>query len=1144
MRKPVVRGRFLRLFAAVFLLVLFSAPTLASPTIEPGGPVKVYLPTVLKQAISDEPDDPGDPGDDDAVPDFKFALDPDGQPVERMGIRGGSSGEIVQVIVQLTDPPLTTYQGGIPGLRATKPIERQFLDVESTSARTYAAYLEQQRAGFRTQLASTTPDAVVVHEFDGTVMQGMAISLRRDQVASLERLPDVTRVMIAREHRSLLEFSLPLIGALEFWDSLGGPGDAGVGQRIAIIDTGIDIDGPFFDDTGFSAPWGFPKGDPDFTNNKVIVARAYFTGAENRCGAGNPITPRDFLGHGTHAAAIAAGNYDTSVPWTMYGGTVSGVAPRAFLMSYNVFPCGSDSASDIDVIAAIEDAVADGATVVNMNLGNPFVGRIEDDLLVRAVENAIAANVVFSIAAGNDGDAAETVSSPGIAPDAITAGASTTAARPGHAINVTGPSSVPPGPVGVLAVEGTGPPLMGDLIAPYISVEQAFDGSTACKFIPGSLDGQIALIRRGGCSFAKKISNVAQAKAIAAIIYNYPRGEGSLVMPDLEGTTISSFMVDNCAGLALEDWYRLHQDETPKMEIEASLSWFGRLPDAVAGFSARGPNPDWAIKPDVVAPGVDIPSPTQADPLDRPRNDPSVYARLSGTSVSAAHIAGVVALMRQRWPWLSVPSLRSALMTTAKIPVWQSDSFAPPPAGVMERGSGRVDLGSDLMSKPAFIYPPSHSFGSWNVGNGPIAVHKVFDISKWSCCRTWNLDVVETVGHPNLEVTISPSALYVGSSKNFTLQVQADVSVPPGEYEGFVRLTSGTQTIHVPYWIRVVNAPIPPGNILLVDDDRDSEDWTTPEPFDCSDRYTDTLNSLGYSYIRWDTLENGTPTQEDMERASAVIWFTCRDFRNNRDFLAPIEGTESTELLNYLEAGGRLFITGQEIAHGSAPSTVAGLGARLCCDSVFEGSSLPALMVGGAQNSIVEPIAGGMEFDITRYENDSDGDGTGFPFFVDELGALGAHAEPILFAYASNPRCQGIVGVKNASEPTLEAPQDYLGRSVYLSFDFDDINNNTGYKRREELMGNILKWLVDEVSVVARCAVDRRTVDCVAALNSSVGATPVKFRWDLGDGTIFSTASSSSVVHNYGAPGTFTIRVEATDRWGHRALDDVTITVP
>jgi hypothetical protein len=358
-------------------------------------------------------------------------------------------------------------------------------------------------------------------------------------------------------------------------------------------------------------------------------------------------------------------------------------------------------------------------------------------------------------------------------------------------------------------------------------------------------------------------------------------------------------------------------------------------------------------------------------------------------------------------------------------------------------------------------------------------------------------------------------------------------------------LTSGTETLQVPYWIRIVDVPIPLGDILLVDDDRDSEEWVAPTPFDCSANYVSTLSDLGRSFTYWDTLETGTPAKADMERASAVIWFTCRDFRSNENFLTPIEGTEATELQSYLEDGGRLFITGQEIAHGSAPSIVAGLGARFCHDSVFGLDPVPTPGVGGAYNAVAEPIAGGVEFDITR---SGGGDGTGFPFFIDEIELWGDNAMPILYALPpNNAICQGVVGVKNASEPTLEADQEYPeypGRSVYLSFDFDDINNNTGYHTREELMANILDWLQDNVSVIVRCTAYGRTMDCDADLLSSVGAAPAKFRWDLGDGTTLSTGSSSSVVHVYRSSGTFTIRVEATDSWGHKALDDILVTLP
>ena len=75
------------------------------------------------------------------------------------------------------------------------------------------------------------------------------------------------------------------IGAPTLWGQVGGQSNAGAGVKVAIVDSGVFVrhDGtgaytgnPCFNDTGYAAPRGYPVGDTRFTNNKVIVARAYF----------------------------------------------------------------------------------------------------------------------------------------------------------------------------------------------------------------------------------------------------------------------------------------------------------------------------------------------------------------------------------------------------------------------------------------------------------------------------------------------------------------------------------------------------------------------------------------------------------------------------------------------------------------------------------------------------------------------------------------------------------------------------------------------------------------------------------------------------------------------------------------------------
>jgi subtilisin family serine protease len=85
--------------------------------------------------------------------------------------------------------------------------------------------------------------------------------------------------------------------------------------------------------------------------------------------------------------------------------------------------------------------------------------------------------------------------------------------------------------------------------------------------------------------------------------------------------------------------------------------------DTLPWWSSRGPTGDDRIKPDVVAPGVDIMS-TSAD-----YSAGDDYEPRSGTSMATAHVAGVAALMLQARPdWKGKPIfVKSVLERTARL---------------------------------------------------------------------------------------------------------------------------------------------------------------------------------------------------------------------------------------------------------------------------------------------------------------------------------------------------------------------------------------------------------------------------------------------------------------------------------------------
>ena len=101
---------------------------------------------------------------------------------------------------------------------------------------------------------------------------------------------------------------------------------------------------------------------------------------------------------------------------------MSGVAPKALLGNYNVFPGDLTDARSEDIMNALEAAYQDGFDVANMSLGGGAHGK--QDLLTHVVDNLDQANMVVAVANGNAGPGLFTVESPGSAARALTAGAS------------------------------------------------------------------------------------------------------------------------------------------------------------------------------------------------------------------------------------------------------------------------------------------------------------------------------------------------------------------------------------------------------------------------------------------------------------------------------------------------------------------------------------------------------------------------------------------------------------------------------------------------------------------------------------------------------------------------------------------------
>jgi serine protease AprX len=189
------------------------------------------------------------------------------------------------------------------------------------------------------------------------------------------------------------------IGADQVWAGAGTLQKfSGRGIAVALIDSGVDV-----------------------KHNAIkgkVVTTVDFTGGDGS----------DLFGHGTHVAAIIAGNPGTTADTAMY----RGVAYGASLVNLRVL--GNDgSGTAADVIEAIDWAVDHAKQfnirIINLSLGAPVLQPYRDDPVCAAVERAVRAGLLVVTAAGNHGTNAAGkkiaggITSPGNSPYALTVGA-------------------------------------------------------------------------------------------------------------------------------------------------------------------------------------------------------------------------------------------------------------------------------------------------------------------------------------------------------------------------------------------------------------------------------------------------------------------------------------------------------------------------------------------------------------------------------------------------------------------------------------------------------------------------------------------------------------------------------------------------
>lgn len=521
-----------------------------------------------------------------------------------------------------------------------------------------------------------------------TVLNGFAAKVKADDLQKLLQVEGVTLIepdttVYAFEEKAetptdgqvdaYMDKSIDLLGIKKLW----AEGFEGEGIKVAVLDTGIDADHPDFE--------GIYKGGKNFvphTGNDYARPRADDDASETSPldrPANRPIFNSDrssfYTSHGTHVAGIIAaiGNNE-------YG--LKGVAPKVDLYAYRVLGAyGSGSMSGI--IKAIDTAVVEKMDIINLSLGGE--ANTEIDAGSFAINNAMMAGTISVIATGNTGPKRGTMGTPSTSRLGIAVG------------NTTNPEAHYNVDVNINAGNYNLTKTLNLIGTPYgQDLATQLNGEFEIVAVPGigqptdyanlEVKGKVALVSRGQTPFVDKIEAAKNSGAVAVIIHNnaggtYAPGPSKTILGD-DFDFIPAFDMSQTDGEAIR---------AALTEAEGTIT-FGSFNktliagDEVNSSSSRGPStPNFDIKPDVSAPGTNIMSTIPMYKADYPEKTyERAYARKTGTSMAAPHIAGIAALIKQANPDWNAFDVKVALSNTAKL-------LDTKKYDVFSQGAGRVN---------------------------------------------------------------------------------------------------------------------------------------------------------------------------------------------------------------------------------------------------------------------------------------------------------------------------------------------------------------------------------------------------------------------------------------------------------------------
>ncbi|MQM23900.1 hypothetical protein Taro_056970 [Colocasia esculenta] len=539
----------------------------------------------------------------------------------------------------------------------TGPQQTYIVHVRPPAGTVFASSEDRQEwhRSFLPTVGTSSDASQMIYSY-GNVISGFAATLSGEELQAMAAKEGFLHANPDRILPLQTTHTAEFLG-LQLQDGFVKGSNFGRGVIVGLLDTGVYPDHPSFSDDGMPPPPAKWKGRCDFgaslCNNKLIGARTFVSGSAE----GTP--PVDDVGHGTHTASTAAGQFVNGAEVLEEAlGTAAGMAPRAHLAIYKVCTEGGCMVSDI--LAAMDTAVEDGVDVLSLSLGGPSRPFYADDLAVGAF-GAIEKGVFVSCAAGNSGPLASTLSND--APWILTVAASTmdrsirASVKLGNGAVVNGESLYQP-------KDFPSTPLPLVYAGASAKLGAAFCGN-------GSLDGldvngkAVLCERGGGIARISKGQTVKDAGGAGMILTNQVL-DGYSTLADAH--VLPASHVGYSDGSAVRTYIATSTNPTASFTFEGTLLGIAPAP-TITSFSSRGPSKPspGILKPDITGPGVSVLAawPFTVGPPSAGVAGATTFNIISGTSMSTPHLSGIAALLKAANPDWSPAAIKSAIMTTA-----------------------------------------------------------------------------------------------------------------------------------------------------------------------------------------------------------------------------------------------------------------------------------------------------------------------------------------------------------------------------------------------------------------------------------------------------------------------------------------------